>query len=433
MQHKKMNRDHVSVILPLTAMQKSMLFLRMMIPESEYYYEQQVYTVCGVTDENMLMDAWNYVVSQNTSLRTLFRWAGLENPIQLILKEYKVPLFFRTLTYLADKEKEQVLTNICLEEWASKPDLADNPLKVTILKRDEAMYEMILTYHHMIMDGWSNAVLMEELLEALKRYSLGQVQDLKQKTEYKDYIKWLYSLDKEEAVAFWKQYLKGYKADRTAATYVPYQECSPGYLVQSMDQEMDKAIMKYTRKYKVTAAAVLYSAWGMVLSEFNQRQDILFGITVSGRPPELAGIEETIGLFIHTIPIRIRVYEDKKEARIVEEVNHDLIQILQYQYIPFDKTFSQIACLEGKLFDSVVTIQNYPVSGALAGGDAVSIKLKKSKYVTDLKITLGIKMFTGHHQIDFCYNRQMVDDELMSRIAARYRFYIHYITKEEDA
>ncbi len=434
MQHKKLNKENVLEILPLTTMQKSMLFLHMMMPDSKYYLEQQVYTIHGVCEENVVIDAWKYVVMQNASLRTLFRWVGLENPIQIILGKYQVPLHFQNVTHLSYTDRESYLSAVCQKEWSDKLDIAEQPLKVLILKVEENVFNMILTYHHIILDGWSNAILMQELCEALKIHVSGRMLKLRQKVEYKEYIKWVHQIDKEPAARFWMQYLKNYKNKSIEASYETMKESSPCYYEYPIKENLGESIKEYARKNKVTPASVFYAAWGMILSEIEKKQDILFGITVSGRPPELAGVEETVGLFIHTVPIRFSLVKEKSIAQLVKEINNDLIQIQKYQYIPFNKTFSQLAQVEGRLFDSVVTIQNYPVDDALArSNETVSMNLIKSRYVTDLKITLGIKLFSGHHQIDFCYNSQLVDSEYIRKTAERYRRCIKYITKERKS
>lgn len=430
MEHWKLRKEKVSDILPLTTMQKSMLFLMLMMPESDYYYEQQVYTICDVRGREVLLLAWNYLVKQNPSLRTLFRWKELEHPIQLILKSYQVPIQFQSLIHLAEQEKEKAFAQICQKQWIDKPNIEEAPLKVMIVQTEDRTYEMILTYHHIILDGWSNAVLLHELYEACKAYEVGISLEVKEKKEYKYYIEWLYKLDKDRNVPFWKHYLEGCKPNRMESAF-SFHESQVAYYSKPLDDKLYCMLKEFAKTNRVTIASILYTAWGEVLSEYQRTRDVLFGITVSGRPSELEGIEETVGLFIHTVPLRFQLESDISLSQMVKKINGDLIEIQQNQYIPFEKTFSQLAGVEGQMFDTVVTIQNYPVDDKLCMEDeGVHISLKDSRYVTDLKLVLGIKMFSGHYQIDFCYNEQLLDASAVWELDARYRYYLERIVKE---
>ena len=188
---KKIDKKDVADILELTPMQEGMIFHYMYDFESEQYFEQLSLNVTGVVKYEEIKKAWNFVAENNEILRTVFRWDKLEKPIQIILKEKQIPIRQFDISYGNREEREKLLEDIRQKDKEEGIDLGIEPFRVTLCKLDKEEYEMIISNHHILYDGWSNGILLKEFLEAYAEFVEGRQPQRKIKTRFKDFVKWV--------------------------------------------------------------------------------------------------------------------------------------------------------------------------------------------------------------------------------------------------
>ena len=170
---KKINNQNVEDILPLTPMQEGMLYYHLRGKDDNYYFEQLSLHLSGEIDLELIEQVWNYVIETNEVLRTVFRWEKLEKPLQIILKEYKVPFKIYNLKGLDEIHQKERIQEIKARE-KDGIDLAENPFRIAIIMPDDNEALMIISNHHILYDGWSNGILLKEFFQTYNVLATGQ-------------------------------------------------------------------------------------------------------------------------------------------------------------------------------------------------------------------------------------------------------------------
>ena len=193
----------------------------------------------------------------------------------------------------------------------------------------------MLTNHHILMDGWSLAVLVRELLTLYAQQ--GDASVLPRVRPYRDYLAWLAAQDRAAAIAAWREALAGLEeGTRLAprdATQVPIVPAAPEQLLLSLSESLTAALTRQGRAQGLTLNTFVQAAWGILLGRLSGRHDVVFGVTVAGRPPELAGIESMVGLFINTVPLRIKLPPEKPLLALLREVQDSQSRLIAHQHL----------------------------------------------------------------------------------------------------
>jgi hypothetical protein len=414
------NPQDVEDILPLTPMQESMLFQYLKEPDSKLYFEQNGYELTGTIRTDFIQEAWNAVANRNEVLRTVFRWMKLKKPVQVILKNPRVSVKSVDLSQLPHDAREKQLDTIKEHDLAGKIDLRVEPLRVTLCKMSENRYEMIVTNHHILFDGWSNVILLKEFLEAYHCLGGSAAPDKPVKTGYREYIKGLQKQDKGKQENYWRHLLEGASGKKSS---LPHQNTGKGgsrekYCQYPLDNDLTGRIRDFSQRKGITPAVLYYSAWAILIYKYTQVEDVLFGITVSGRKSLGKGIQNMVGLFINTLPLRINLRPREHAGDLLARVNALLLEMEEFESTPLLDILSY--CQKDPkeaLFDSVVVIQNYPVDKLLyQRNHLLSIGLTTRFYLTGLGITLGIRTFDGII-LEFAYNTALYRERTIKNLS----------------
>ncbi|WP_432409071.1 condensation domain-containing protein [Wukongibacter sp. M2B1] len=421
-ENRKIDARNVEDILPLTPMQKSMLFMLLMNPSGDFYFEQQRYRLSGHIIAELVEKAWAFVANNNEMLRTVFRWKGLENPVQIILREKKIPVKYIDLSHSTDCN--ELSDSIELQEWKNKVDITTDPFRIVLCKLSEIEYHMILSTHHIILDGWSNAIMLKEFYNAYHCIYFGSTLNRKPKVRYREYIQWLLKQRKDKAVEQWKKYLSGYSHYSTLPelSIRPPENYKIDIYSYPFKGDLMKAVESFTQKHGITLAALFYSVWGILQMQACRTWDLIFGITVSGRSPEVEGIEELIGVFIKTLPMRIKASPHEKIIDLVGQVSSDLVDIESTQIVelsdimPYSDNDSRIT------METAVVIQNYPLEKKLLScfDGILKLELFSSRYATNFDVVLGIKLFPDYCEAEFSFNCNIYSLEQIQELCRKY-------------
>ncbi|MCU0285339.1 MAG: condensation domain-containing protein, partial [Acidobacteria bacterium] len=407
---EKINPRNVEEILPLSPMQESMLYSYLKDPGSQMYFEQTSYEITGDggVDAGKLKEAWNITAANNEMLRTVFRWRGLKKPVQVILKKHTIPIKEIDLFLLSNEDRQDQLDLVKKNDRQNKVNLNNGPLRVILCKMSENRYEMIVSNHHIIYDGWSNIILLKELAEAYNNIYSGILPGKLNKIKYKDYIKWQQRQGKNQQAQYWRTFLKGYTG---CASFSQQKKVSgPGESGEKRSEylltgDMQKKIHDFSRREGVTLAMLFYAAWAILLHKYTNMKNIVFGITVSGRDARLKGIQDMIGLFINTIPLRLNINPEDEIAAFLTGIKEILRAMEAYENTPLTRimAFSELGHKDS-LFDSVVVIQNYPMHETwFKEGSRLKIALTTRFYMTKISLALGVRTFE-QIILDFSYN-----------------------------
>lgn len=282
---KKLKNKNVEEILALTPVQEGMLFHYLKDPDTTYYFEQLSLEIPVKIDAKRFEKSWNFVIESNEMLRTVFRWEKIKTPTQVILKEYALQWSFHDLSGMDPGEKEKYLEIVKARDRENRFDLRDVPFRVTLCKNEETLYTIIVSYHHILLDGWSCGIVLKEFFKAYNCYANGNVPLKSYKTRFNKFIKWSRDRDAEGEKRYWQEYLAG--SEPLALSIKRQRRVDeapvPGSMRFLLDVGFKKQVEQFAGKNRLTLGALFYCAWGILLQKYNNTGDVVFGTTVSGR------------------------------------------------------------------------------------------------------------------------------------------------------
>ena len=438
-------KKNIQDILALTPMQEGMLFDYLRSPASSRYVEQLSLTLGGEIDARAVDRAWKTVIDTNELLRAVYRWEKIKEPVQLILDSQPVDFRFHDFSGTDPGEQEQLIEKIKHEDRAEAFDLRRPAFRVTFCRTGEHSAEMLISNHHILYDGWSNGIILKEFLAAYHDILEGRSPRRLQKTKFKEFLGWLKSRDdREKQGAFWKTYLSGGE----------YEQQDKAEVEQSRFRRYRRDILRVerfnyrfpdgltgklqalARERKITLATLLTGAWGLLLGEYHGTGDMVFDTTVSGRSAKVNGIEDMVGMFINTLPLRVRTDAAESaadflarldtESRVREEYEHTPLAFINEFLEDFRRHTTD------PVFDSVLILENYPLEKQLLrdGG-----KLKVVSYsiagMTHYDLTLIITIFEGI-ELDITYNGDLFTGEDVERLVGHFTSILEAVAAYPD-
>ena len=307
-------------------------------------------------------------------LRTVFFWEGLDQPLQVVRAEAAAP--FETLDWsgVPAGEREARFAALLAADRARGFDLAAAPLaRLLCIRLGPDEHRVAWSYHHLLLDGWSAALGLRELHASYAALAEGREPELERPGRYQDFISWTAAQDEAEAREFWGAQLDGFAAPtRLAAAREAGGEEAPEMLISRLPEAVVERAREAGRRHGVTLNTVLQGAWGLLLAQYSGEADVLFGAIVSGRPPSLPGVETALGMFINTVPVRVRVRPEQPLAAWLRELQAVQTRARDFAWVamPSIQAWSEVPQPE-KLYDTVYVFQNVPdveTRGASAAG-----------------------------------------------------------------
>ena len=353
-------------------MQQGMLFHSLMAPASGVYVEQLSATLHGDLNLDAFSRAWQQLLDRHTILRTAFVWEDLDEPLQVVYRKLEILLHSEDWRDLTPEEQAVRFDAYQQEQRKQGFDMADAPLmRVALIRVAADEYRFVWTFHHILLDGWSFPIILQELFTLYEAGVRGFPARLPFSRPYGDYIAWIQNQDKNKAAVYWGDLLTGFTSptplvvDRKIAAPT----AAATYEIQDMalSAEDTEALRTLVRQNQLTLNTVVQGAWALLLSRYSGEQDVVFGATVSGRPHELPGSEKMVGLFINTLPARILVEPEASLLPWLQRIQTQQVQTRQFEYSALVdvQSWSDVQ-RDVSLFDSILVFENYPVSDALA-------------------------------------------------------------------
>ncbi|MEH1167107.1 amino acid adenylation domain-containing protein [Micromonospora sp. CPCC 205539] len=339
---------------PLTPMQEGMLFHTLLAPDEADYLQQHVYRLDRSVDVAALADAWRAAFRRHPALRSTVRWDGVAEPVQLVHEGH--PPEVRVL----DGQTDTALL-LAAERRAGLDLGAAPPVRVTLIPRATDRTDLVLTFHHLLLDGWSLAVLLAEVLDDRREPVV----------PFRRYLRWL--ADADRSTGYWKRLLAGFPE----STPLPHPPASavadaadarpqvglPGTAVTRLvlPDRLGTALAARAAAAGVTPYAVTLGAWALTLAGYVGRDDVVVGVTVAGRPDDLPGAEAIVGLLINTVPLRVRFEPDAPFTDALHAVQAQQVAARESEHQSLaDITRASEVPPGSPLFHSIVVFQNHP-------------------------------------------------------------------------
>lgn len=362
---------------PLSPLQQGMLFHYVAAPRSGVDVEQMVIELNEQIDPKVLEVAWSETAQNQPVLRTQFVWSGLGKPVQREVDSVAVPFTTTDLRQVAPQESERQIARYLEHDRTQGFDLQRPPLlRCRLFTIAENKHQLIWTFHHILIDGRSFTLILEEVFERYCARRRGEQSVHKSGISFREYVSWLASLDTSGAAEFWRNKLSGI----THSTHLPF--CSQGRhatsqpLYGEVELELTPSLTDALKKQAASAGLTLNNlvmgAWAILLYRYSGEQEIVFGATKTTRKSGLPGAEDMVGLFLATLPIRLSVAPGQSFCKLLKSLREYWISLRLHEHTSLVeiKRASSIAG-DAPLFDSLVVFESNRFGDVLRdkGGD----------------------------------------------------------------
>jgi amino acid adenylation domain-containing protein/non-ribosomal peptide synthase protein (TIGR01720 family) len=396
-----MRVENIQDIYGLSPAQQGILFHSLYAPEESVYFIQLSYTLHGKLNVLAFERAWRQVLDWHPVLRTAFYWENLEQPLQVVYQQVELPWEQHDWREIALVEQQERWSAFLQADRHQGFDVSQAPLmRLTLIQLAEDTYQFVWSKHHLILDGWSTALVLKQVVEVYE--ALCQNRDLPSVSSppYGDYIAWLQQQDLSPAEVFWRQLLKGFTAPtplligRDVASL-----SSVGYNDQQikLSKATTAALQSLARQHQLTLNTLIQGAWALLLSHYSGEADVVFGATVSGRPATLAQVESMVGVFINTLPVRVRVSPQESFLSWLLQLQKQQVEARQYEYSPLVQVQGWSEIPRGvPLFETILVFENYPIDSSvqvlLEQGNNLTIENVCSSEQTNYPLTLVVEV-----------------------------------------
>jgi amino acid adenylation domain-containing protein/non-ribosomal peptide synthase protein (TIGR01720 family) len=357
----------VANLYPLTPLQRGMLFHTLANPHSGVYFEQFSIELDGDVDVAALTGAWAALHERHAVLRAAVAWQGLADPHLVIRERVEVPLARHDWCHLTGAEQAARLDELLARDRIEGFDLTSAPLtRLHLVQLGQRRWTMVWSHHHLLLDRWSIARLIQEIFDTYHAIRAGDWTPAPPPRPFRDYAAYLAGRDMSGAPAYWRRVLDGLTrptplgVDRPAVR-AGRLDADYARLGRRLSRDGSEAVRRFVRDQRLTLDTVLHGAWALVLAHRSGLDDVVFAVTSSGRPPELAGVEEMIGLFINTFPARVRIDRDQPVGAWLAGLLRDQVRAREFEHTPLEQIRGWSAVPPDQpLFESGRALVNFP-------------------------------------------------------------------------
>ncbi|KWB39651.1 non-ribosomal peptide synthetase [Burkholderia ubonensis] len=393
--------DNVEDSYPLSSLQQGILFHSLYDLDPAAYFQQFSFVVNGPLQVPALRQAWANAVERHAVLRTGFAWTDRDHPVQTVLHAVDLPWTFVDWRSRDASRRAQDFDAFLADDRRRGFDLQKAPLfRCTLIQEAEDRHRFCWSAHHIILDGWSTAILMKEVFDDYLAIARTGVPALASPAPgYRRYIDWLARHPRSEDEAWWRAELAGFRA-ATPIVAEPVRQGAGDAARQDkrreqrflLDETLTARLQALMRTHRLTLNVLIRAVWALVLRRYARTDDVVFGVTVSGRPPLLDGVESIVGLFINTLPFRVRIAPERPFTEWLAAVHaaQTAMEPHSYSSLVDIQSWSELPARDS-LFDSLLVFENFPVAAAPdLGPDGIDIVDTRAFAESNYPLTLTV-------------------------------------------
>ncbi|ATO50304.1 non-ribosomal peptide synthetase [Brevibacillus laterosporus DSM 25] len=411
------NTSDVKDIYSLSPMQRGMLFHTLKDKENLAYFDQTTFQIEGEICVESLEKSFNELIRKYDVLRTIFLYQKLKEPMQVVLKERTASIYYEDFSKKSELDKTKSLRAAKQRDRDEGFDLSrDILMRLSLLKVAPKQYELVISSHHIIIDGWCTGILYQDLFYFYQCFVANKPIPTEKAIPYSRYIRWLEEQDEEEAKTYWSNYLQDFEG----ASVIPKENskgekevCIIDKVTFHFDKKLSEELVQVAKASQVTISTLFQTMWGILLQKYNNSQEAIFGSVISGRSPEIPDVEKIVGIFINTIPVRIRTLDKQTFKELLMQVQEASVNSEKYNY----QTLADIQAVTGSnhaLIHHIVAFENFPV----ASDSFVDSRESDSQ---ELKV---VNVIDDHEKTNFDFNVQVqMDTELLVKISYNQNLY----------
>nr|WP_286946479.1 non-ribosomal peptide synthetase [Pseudomonas sp. UBA6718] len=404
----------VEDIHPLSPLQQGLLF-HSQLEGAGSYVSQLLLPFTGL-DPQRLQNAWRQVLARHGVLRSRFLLG--ERPLQLVQAE--VELDWQELDWRGVADFEAQLQAFCSAERERGFALDQAPLlRLALIQRGAGDFVLVWTLHHLLLDGWSNGLLFAEVLALYHGDRLPAPGG-----QFRDYIHWLDGQDAATEQAFWREQLAPLEGATRIAGCLPCRTPGQGHARHPLplDSATEQRIRSFAQRHGLTLNTLVQAAWALLLARLTGKHSLCFGATVAGRPTELAGSEQMLGLFINSLPVAVQLPAEQPLGDWLAALQVQNLQLREHEHSPLHDIQRWVGSAGEALFDSLLVFENYPLGEALKQAERGELRLglPQSHEFTHYPMTLAV-LPSSRLELLLAYDRAHFDASSIAQVEALLR------------
>lgn len=358
------NKNNITAIYPLSPIQQGILYHTLFSPEQHLYFVQYTFAITGDLNVTAFEHSWMEVIRRHDILRTSILLDNPDCPFQIGQNNADTSFSFLDWSNEPEDAQTDLLKAHIENDRKIGVELAHPPLiRLALIRLAERSYHVVLSYHHIIIDGWSLNLLIEELFTLYTSMFHGTPVQMVPQRPYKDYVIWLKHIDLSPAKLFWQEMLKGFTLTSITAVARHRNDPSRIFFEQSQvtfTEELTAKLRSVAQQFRITLNTIVQGCWAILQSRYTGAQDVLFGVTTSGRQIDFIGIDKMAGLFINTLPFRANVLPTEMLPSFFNKLHRHQREISGYEYTPLIE-IQKCSDSPGKaLFETILVFENYP-------------------------------------------------------------------------
>src|SRR5438132_12368422 len=383
----------------------------------------------------VLRESCEQMLAAHPILRTSF--VGQDVLTQAVWQRVPLPLRVIDATLLSLQEQEDLVHEYQQADRQYGFVREQAPLlRLTVFCLGGQHHQLLWSFHHAILDGWSVSLLLQEFFARYQALSQGDQPQVPASRPYRDYIAWLQQQDQQEAEAFWQKQLAGFTAPTPLPLKATQPEAEPSYRQQDLllSREVSQGLQRVARGLQITVNTLLQASWAYVLSRYSGQAEVLFGMVVAGREAELVGVESLVGLCINTIPVRIALPAQGPVQAWLRQLHEQLATLQRYSYYPLRQIQSLSELGAGQsLFQSILAFENYPVEQTLQQLQHSGLQLRSVEAQERTNYPLSAIVLPGEQvELKVSYQEQALEPELVSRMVELWQQVLQTLVQQPD-
>ncbi|MEP2640106.1 condensation domain-containing protein [Roseobacter sp.] len=414
-------KRNIETILPLTPLQEGILFHTLLAQDRGLYMPQMAYFLSGPIDPDQLRAAWAQVLARHSALRSGIHWEERADPFQIIYRQ--LPLNWEHLDWRG--QDTDTALNAVFEQNRRRPfDLRRPPLmRLQMAQTGPEQHVLVLCHHHIVLDGWSTARMLQDVMAFY--HGLGGA--LPVARPYADYIRWMKRQDRTASRAFWQDLIAGTPGPSLA---FGQDSDTPEFDRQSwpFPDDLADAVTQFCAHQGITLNTLLQGALGLFVAQKLGRSDVFFGAATSGRPANLPGAADMVGLFINALPVRIKVAPTDPVDVWLDRLQRQQAATIEHEHIALRDIQDGL----GTLFDCLLVVENYPVT---IGSGQSDIALDRVEFDEWTHFPLTLLVAPGHAGMKLILrrDRHVLDDAALAEFIDRYVAIMRQIIENPQA
>ncbi|SDK75236.1 amino acid adenylation domain-containing protein [Actinopolyspora mzabensis] len=354
-------------VYELAPIQEGMLFHSLLDPNSGVYVEQLYFTLRGRLDVSAFRRAWQSLVDRHPIFRTGFHWAEVGKSLQAVHPDVTLHIPERDWRDCDPRQQDERHLRLVRQQRREGFDLQSPPLmRIELVRLDEELYRFFWSFPHIVMDGWSFGLALQEFATLYAAYAQGSQITLPQARPYRDYVGWWKQQDYTPAEKYWRDALAGFEPPAALEIGPPPEpgsddESTHGYVPDSSLGGVVRDLQSVAQQHRLTVNTIVQGAWLLLLSRYYGRDDVISGATSTHRPSDLAGAQTIVGPMLTTIPVRARVEPDEHLVTWFDKLQSAMAEAREHDGVPLH-LFNQWAGVPSgtPLFETDLAFENAP-------------------------------------------------------------------------